>query len=370
MRIKILFLIENLIGGGAEKVLCDLVNHMDQDAFEITVQTLWKADAEKFLRPGIRYRYCYASQSRVNSWRSRAEIALGLCYRLHIKDDYDIEVAYLECGATKILAGSTNKQAKKVAWVHCDLALKMSDPEAFVQKAAKWYEKFDRVICVSQNVKDSFDQLFGISEKTTVLYNTVDDVDIRRKAEAFLPDIPKKRRLTIVSVGRLSPEKGFDRLLRVHKALLDSGLIHDLWIVGEGNQRGTLEKTISEDNLYCSVRLFGYQQNPYPIMKEADLLVCPSFFEGFSTFVTEGLILGKPIVTTACSGMRELLGESEFGLITENSSEGLLEGMRRILKDEALRAAYADRALTRGKDFSARKLAQMTEDYLFDLIRD
>ena len=105
-------------------------------------------------------------------------------------------------------------------------------------------------------------------------------------------------------------------------------------------------------------------------MKEADLLVCPSFFEGFSTFVTEGLILGKPIVTTACSGMRELLGESEFGLITENSSEGLLEGMRRILKDEALRSAYADRALTRGKDFSARKLAQMTENYLFDLIRD
>ena len=110
--IKILFFIEELRGGGAEKVLCNLVNAMDQSKFEITVQTLWKADAEKYLRPGIRYRYCYDTRSKVNSWRSRGEIALGLCYRLHIKDDYDIEIAYLECGATKIMAASTNSRAK------------------------------------------------------------------------------------------------------------------------------------------------------------------------------------------------------------------------------------------------------------------
>ena len=192
--IKILFFIENLSGGGAEKVLCNLVNAMDQSKFDITVQTLWKADAEKFLRPGIRYRYCYASQSRVNSWRSRAEIALGLCYRLHIKDDYDIEVAYLECGATKVMAASTNSRAKKLAWVHCDLALKMKDPEDFARRSAAWYQQLDRVVCVSENVKDSFDRLFGIPEKTTVLYNTIDDEEIRSKASAALPDMPAKRR--------------------------------------------------------------------------------------------------------------------------------------------------------------------------------
>ncbi len=163
--IKILFFIENLSGGGAEKVLCNLVNEMDQSKFDITVQTLWKADAERYLKPGIRYRYCYENQSRFNNYRSRLEAATGLTYPLHIKGDYDIEVAYLECGATKIMASSTNRRAKKVAWVHCDLALKMSSPEEFAKKAAPWYAKFNQVVCVSQNVKDSFDRMFGIPEK-------------------------------------------------------------------------------------------------------------------------------------------------------------------------------------------------------------
>lgn len=122
--INILFFIESLSGGGAEKVLRDLVNAMDQTRFAITVQTLYPEDAGKYLAQGIRYRYCYPKASRWNDRRMRIEAALGLTYPLHIRDAYDIEVAYLECGATKIMAGSTNKQALKLAWVHCDLAKK------------------------------------------------------------------------------------------------------------------------------------------------------------------------------------------------------------------------------------------------------
>ena len=136
--IKILFFIETLTGGGAEKVLCNLVNAMDQNRFEITVQTLWKADAAQFLNPGIRYRYCYAVRGALTRVRSRVEALLGLTYRLHIRDDYDIECAYLECGPTKIMASSTNRRAKKLAWVHCDLQKKMHDPEGFAAKSKKW----------------------------------------------------------------------------------------------------------------------------------------------------------------------------------------------------------------------------------------
>ena len=368
--IRILFFIEELRGGGAEKVLCNLVNEMDLSRFDITVQTLWKVDAAQYLKPGIRYRYCYAGRNRLNNYRSRLEAAAGWTYPLHIKGDYDIEVAYLECGATKILAGSTNRKAKKIAWVHCDLALKMSDPQAFVEKAARWYAKYDRVVCVSQNVKDSFDRLFGIPEKTVVLYNTVDDASIREKALADHTDCPEKKQLTVVSVGRLSDEKQYDRLLRVHKRLLEEGLGHNLWIIGEGDRRSALEKQITEDRLADSARLCGYQMNPYPYMQKADLLVCSSRYEGLSTFVTEGLILGKPIVTTECSGMRELLGNSEYGLITENSEEGLLNGIRRMLTDSDLRADYAERAAKRGADFSARKLAERTEQYFLNMFED
>lgn len=368
--VRILFFIENLSGGGAEKVLCNLVNEMDQSKFDITVQTLWKADAGLYLKPGIRYRCCFDKKSKWNVNRSRIEAAAGLTYALHIKDDYDIEVAYLECGATKIMARSTNRRAKKIAWVHCDLEMKMKNTQAFVEKAAKWYDRFDRVVCVSQNVKDSFDRLFGIPEKTSVLYNTVDDAEIRSKAEAALPDLPEKHCLTAVTLGRLTNQKAYDRLLRVHKQLLADGHVYDLWILGEGAERPKLEAYISENRLADSVKLLGFCANPYPYIKAADLLVCSSRYEGFSTFVTEGMILGKPVVTTDCTGMHELLGDSEYGLITGNSEEALHAGLRRMLEDPSLRERYAAKAAVRGRDFFARKLTESTERFLIALLEE
>lgn len=369
-KVKILFFIEELRAGGAEKVLCNLVNEMDQNRFDITVQTLWKADAEQFLKPGIRYRCCHGHKTRLNNYRNRLETAAGLTYPLHIKDDYDIEVAYLECCATKIMASSTNKKAKKLAWVHCDLSLKMANSKTFAGKAAKWYQAYDRVVCVSQNVKDSFDRMFRIPEKTVVLYNTIDDAEIQEKAVAALPDMPKRRGLTTVSVGRLSEEKRFDRLISVHKQLLASGIAHDLWILGEGLDRNRLEQQILSTGVSESVKLLGYCSNPYPFMANADFLTCSSRYEGFSTFVNEGLILGKPIVTTECSGMHELLGDSEYGLIVENSEEGLLDGMRRMLCEPELRNAYAAKAAVRGKAFSARQLTEKTEQFLLCMLEE
>lgn len=369
-RIKILFFIEELRAGGAEKVLCNLVNEMDQNRFDITVQTLWKADAAQFLKPGLRYRYCYASRSKLNRYRSRLETALGLTYSLYIKDDYDIEIAYLEFGPTKILASSTNNKAKKLAWVHCDMEQKLRGKPDTIQKLHKQYSAYDRIVCVSRTAQDSFARLLGRETDTAVLNNTVDDAAIREKAIAVIPDMPPKRRLTIASVGRLSKEKQYDMLLRVHKRIMEEGIEHDLWIVGEGEERCRLEALISEDNLTNTVRLCGYQTNPYPYMREADVLIVSSRYEGLSTFVTEGLILGKPIVTTECSGMRELLGDSEYGLITENSEDALLFGLRRLLTDAKIREDYASRAAARGKDFSARRLTEITEEYFIKLIED
>lgn len=366
--IKILFFIETLTGGGAEKVLRDLVNHMDQTKFDITVQTAFPCAASKYVNPGIRYKSMYASESKANRLRYRAEAASGLAYRLHIKDDYDIECAYLEMGSTKVMAASTNKKAKKLAWVHCDLSKAVDDPKAYVAKTAPWYAKFDQIVCVSQVVKEQFDTLFQNRFPSTVVYNVVDDAAIRSKAMLTLPEGAEKRRFTVLSVGRFSPQKKFMRLLQAHKKLLDENLEHDLWILGDGVEREMLERYVSENHLDDSVWMPGFMENPYPFMREADLLVCSSIYEGFSTFMTEGVILGKPIVTTDVSGMRELLGDSEHGLIVENDDEAFLDGMRRMLTDHALCDKYAVRVAERGKAFSAAALTEKTEQYFADLL--
>ena len=367
-RITILFFIETLTGGGAEKVLCNLVNHLDQKKFDITVQTVWPCDAKRLLVAGIHYKSSFTSSSKSNRLRYRAEAAAGLFYQIHIKDNYDIECAYLEMGPTKIMASSTNRHAKKLAWVHCDLSRAVSDPQPYVKKAAPWYAKFDQIVCVSESVRERFDELFQNAFPSTVLYNVIDDDVIRSKALAPMPVAMQKRRVTVLSVGRFSQQKNFIRLLKTHKRLLGEGLEHDLWILGDGAQREMLERFIVDHHLSDSVWMPGFVDNPYPYLRSADLLVCSSDFEGYSTFMTEGVILARPIVTTDVSGMRELLGNSEYGLIVENDDQAFYQGLKRMLQEPNLREHYASKAFERSSVFSAEQLTMLSEQYFSSLV--
>lgn len=361
--IKILFFIENLSAGGAEKVLHNLVNNMDKEKFDITVQTVWKENPKEFLNENIKYKYIYPCFSKINDYKYRLGALLKTIYPLHIKDDYDIEVAYLECGATKVISTSTNKKAKKIAWVHCDLSKKISDIDEFKAKSVKWYKKFDKIICVSRDVEKSFKSIYGNEFNTGTVYNVIDDYNIREKAAesvadySFSKDVP-----TIVSVGRLSKQKRFDRLIEAHKKLLDESIMNKLLIIGEGDERTALEQKISVCGVQDSVTLVGFKSNPYPYIKNADLLACSSDYEGFSSFVAEGLILGKAIVTTECNGMKELLGNSQWGMITECNAEALAECIKKVLTDCSLKQEYEKKALERGREFSVEAAVRTAEE--------
>ncbi len=366
-RIKILFFIETIDGGGAEKVLRNLVNNMDQNRFDITVHTVFPGKAANLLTEGIRYRTMYSRDNRINRLRYRLEAACGISYALHIKDTYDIECACLECGSTKIISGSTNKKAKKLAWVHCDLKKAMADPAGFAAKTRKHYQKFDKVVCVSQQGKASFDELFSHRVASVIVYNTVDREEILRKA--LQPAEQNDGVPLVVSLGRLSEPKCYIRMLKAHRKLMEEGIVHHLLILGEGGERAALESYIREHNLEQSVSLPGFAENPYPYLKRADLLACSSIYECFRTFITEGLILGKPIVTTDVSGMRELLGDSQWGLITDNEDNSFYEGMKKMLLSEELRRSYGEKAKIRGADFSTEQLVRKTEEFFEDLLR-
>ncbi len=362
--IKILFFIETLSGGGAEKVLQNLVNNMDKEKFDITVQTVWKENPEKYLNKNIRYKYIYPCYSTLNNYKYRLSVLLKTIYPLHIKDDYDIEVAYLECGATKVISTSTNKKAKKLSWVHCDLSKKMSNLDKFKKKSVNWYKKFDKIACVSQDVEKSFKSIYGNEFDTEVIYNVIDDYSIREKADENVEDYSFEEKIpTIVSVGRLSKEKRFDRLIEAHKALLDEGFFNKLLIIGEGDERENIEQLIKSSGVQKTVTLSGFKSNPYPYIKKADLLACSSDYEGFSSFVAEGLILRKAIVTTNCTGMEELLGSSQYGIITEFNAQALAEGIKKLLTDNSLKEKYESNASERSKSFSIEEAVKKTEHF-------
>lgn len=363
-KIKILFFIQCLSYkgslGGAEKVLITLVNNMDKSRFDITVQTLFPDPFSASLCKDVKYKYCYPSNNAITELVYRVEAQLGMVYPLYIKDDYDIEVAYLECDATKVIAASTNKKARKIAWVHKDFETGLSDKQRFVRKTEGKYKKFDKVVCVSNKCKQSFDTLFSHRFDSMVIYNAIDENEIRQKADNVTSTI-KKRKYTICTVGRFSPQKNYPRLLKTCKKLVREGYDFDLWIIGDGILRPQIEKYIRENDLEAVVTLFGFQSNPYPYMKEADLLICSSDFEGFSTFVAEGVILGKPVFTTECSGMHELLDDYDGGTIVKNNDDAFCSGLREYLRNNKKQEIYVHHA------FSLEKLVKANEE-LFESI--
>lgn len=367
--IKILFFIDSISGGGAEKVLRNLVNNMDQSKFDITVQTINDSvKADTLLKDGIRYKTINRFKNRVLNklyqYWIRLCAELKILYPLYIKDDYDIEVAYLECGPTKIIASSTNKKAVKIAWVHCDLEKKEKFVDS-IEKSRKYYKRFDKVVCVSHSVKQSFEKLFGKDAETIVLYNVNDENEILERAEVKIPVLPKRKNAgrLFVAVGRLTWQKGFDRLIECCRQLRDENYCFELWILGEGEERIHLEEMIQKYHLNDCVSLTGFISNPYPYIKNADILICSSRYEGISTVITEGLILGKAIVTTDCTGMQELLGNSEYGLVTEESTEALCFGIKKMLDKQELIVTYSQKAKQRGDIFKKQGTVESTEKF-------
>lgn len=361
--IKILFFIPRLSEGGAEKVLRNLVNNLDQSKFDITVQTVDDCNHKKYLADGIHYKSINRCKTKfgkklMNYWY-RFCTEFKLTYPLYIKDDYDIEVAYLECGATKVMAASTNKNALKLAWVHCDLQKKGNTDE----KYGRYYSKFDKVVCVSQSVKESFDELFGEYAESVVLYNVIDEDEILKKASDTVEWNCKPEQKRLLAVGRLSQEKNYTYLIDTCGKLWDEGYKFHLNILGEGPEKENLEQKIKKLNLQRFVELKGFTDNPYPWINSADIVICSSVYEGLSTIVLESLILGKPVVTTPCGGMKELLGDSDYGLITDDTEDGLYKGIRTIIDSPELEKKYADVARNRGYDFYKEKVITETEDF-------
>lgn len=372
MKKKILFLIPNLKHGGAEKVLVNLVNNLDPEKYDITVRTLFDEGVHRdSLKPHVRYLPGLKKSFPGNTTLMKC-FPVKFLWKFWVKEHYDIAVSYLEGPTSRILSGCTDPDTRKVAWVHIELENPKKASIGFRSpvEAEQAYNSFDRIIAVSSNVRDCLKENLRITAPVDVLYNTNETEQILERSleepqnAAFEPG----REISVCSVAKLTKTKGFDRLLNVHKRLLDEGLHHHIYILGIGEEQSALEKQMKELRLEDSVTLLGFHKNPYQYVSRCDLYVCSSWREGFSTAVTEALIVGTPVVSTDCSGARELLGaEDEYGMVVENSEEGIYQGMKRMLADPALLAHYKEKAKERGSFFSRTETVRVVEEMLDNL---
>lgn len=371
MKKKILFLIPNLKHGGAEKVLVNLVNNVNPEKYDVTVQTIFDVGVHRDgLKPQVRYvpglKYEFRGYSHLFKLFSPKFL-----YRYFVREHYDIVVAYLEGVAARIISGCSNLGTKKICWLHTEFMHPQAAATGFrsFSEAQKCYGAFDRIVTVSKRVQDQFLCNVGKRVPVSVLYNTNETEQIlERSAENpenpnFQPD-----QLSVCAIGRLNEVKGFDRLLNAHLRLQSEGIAHRVFILGTGEDKVKLTQAAKLAGAEDSFRMLGFCENPYAILSRCDLFICSSRREGFSTAVTESLIVGTPVVSTDCSGARELLGEhDEYGIVVENSEEGIYQGMKRMLSDPEVLAHYKKQAKLRGSFFSRTETVQAVEEMLDSL---
>ena len=328
---KVMFMIPHLKGGGAERVLIDLLGRLDQKKFEITLIVLQHQGVYLDQIPaGINVQYLmkgsgwmYWLQSRIIKYFRKSY------YRLKIKEQYDVEIAFLEGMATNLIAHSPNKASKKIAWIHTDMHKNHWTKNMFYPgDEARCYCHFDDLIFVSNDSVAAFkDRFKHVDVSLRVIPNPVIPEQIIKKAEAFEVNYPRQ---TIVTIGRLNPQKGFDILIRAFAKIVERFEV-DLVIVGEGPQRVELEKLIDSLQLSHCVKLLGYQENPYPYMKSANIFMSSSRTEGYPIVLLEALVLNKAIVATKITGNQEILNDGEAGLMCECSADGMVEVLSQIL---------------------------------------
>ena len=375
MRRKVFFFIESLAGGGAEKVLATLVQHLDKSKFDVTVCVV---------SGGGRYedevKQCCNYKTLLNIPSSPIErviykikhhliykwLPMWLVYKMFIPKRNDVEVAFVEGFATKILSFSCNKHARKYAWVHTDLSKNHWTDNVYKNREEETccYGRYDRVLGVSNTVCAAFQkELPLVNVPVMTMYNVIDSEEILSKSQEPL-EKKEKRGIRLVTAGRLEFQKGYTRLLRIVDRLMHEGSDIELWILGEGSERIVLEQYIEEHHLQERVSLLGFQPNPYKYLATGDLFVCSSLAEGYSTAVAEALILGLPVVTTDCSGMSELLRIGECGFITDYNEEALYEGMKQVLNTPDMLKFYTEKAKDRSGDFSIDRLIEPFENLL------
>lgn len=344
---KILIRIGSLRHGGAEKVLVTFLKNLPPDLYEIDLllnlySGKYLADVPDFvnvlyLNKGEMITTNRLQDIPVKAFRVMYQFVLKkfpkLLYSTILKNKkYDIEFAAIHGFRDEIL-NSPLKNSKKIVWIHNDL--RKTHFHNYTDNEIRKFFGFDKIMVISQHIQKDFESLAkNEDEKSRIVrvYNPLDTEEILQKAGREKEEVPNAVPI-FVSVGTVFPQKGFDRLLKVHQKLLEEGFNHRLKIVGDGYDFENIKKLKSDLGVVDTAYMTGFTDNPYPHFRNADFFVLSSRYEGFPTVLFEAITLKKKIIATEVSGVREMLENGKLGLIVENSEQGIYDGMKKALEN-------------------------------------
>ena len=363
---KILFCVYGLGIGGIEKCLVNLINTLPVDQYQVDLLLM---NPEEALKPEIkrevRYldalRYVANTTDTMDMIRRKGGIikhpgvvARYCAFRIAVKlrrsawkvfhslpEVYDIAVAYSQNDYSPYYVIDKVRAKRKILWYHNGAY--GGSPRKYLRDK-KYYPAFDYVVAVSSDCKKMLQERFELPDnQLIVLRNICDTAAVKEYARAFTPANFESDAVHIVTVGRMTAEKGADLAVEACRILCAEGRKICWHWIGDGNRSNDVRKKVKQLGLIDSFILEGNQTNPYPFVYSADIYAQTSYYEAYSTTVTEAKVLCRPIVTTDVGGMRDQLTDGVNAFIVPVDAEALAAAIRTLMDHVNLRWDFSEK---------------------------
>lgn len=359
---RYLFIDGQLNGGGAERVLIDILRNFDYEHNEVTLLQVNAGGALIDEVPSqVQVVSAWSGYTREYSLAYRCSQWLDWDYPLRSQllkairgQHYDVAISFLEGMPLKMHAMITEVADRNYSWVHVDLFKYQYEVDQFRKgEEIRAYNKMDGVICVAKDTADAFLCRFpNCQTPVRVIYNPIDSKKIAYESDEYRV---AKGEFTICVVGRLSDQKKPHRVIRLARRIKDEGLRIKIQLIGDGDLRDELMKLSELSGVDDMVEFLGFHRNPFPYVKAADMLLSTSGYEGFSLVICEAIALGVPVVATKTAGPMEILDNDRYGLLCEHDDESIYQAVKRMYEDAELRRHYSEVGKERVKEFSVER---------------
>ena len=392
MKKRLLFVIDSLGIGGAEKSLVTLLNCIDYNKFDVDLQLFSRGGAfEKYVPKEVKFleipsylKYCstsffskYFSLKRATA-RLRYSIGLRLnkksthpdkarlfwTYTSKVinknKQQYDIAIAYSQGVPTFYVADKVYAR-KKIAWVNASLMIKGKT----LNFNNKYYNKYNHIVAVSQSAKEILQNNFSLlNDKLTIIKDLIDSNFINTLSNEPALEISTSLHPILLTVARLNNNhKGYDIALETCKILHDRGINFKWYAVGDGGFRKEMTQYIDENNLQDKFILLGAKVNPYPYFKACDLYVQTSRHEGFGLSIAEARILNKPVVTTEFDAVWNQMVQGKNGVVVPIDAVAVANAIQYLIENPDKMQAISEyqRTEKKGNIEELQKFYQLIE---------
>ena len=369
---RILFVAPNLGGGGAERALVNIINHLDRTRFEPHLALFQKEgvfltslanDVPLYELQPTDYGVLHRNWTRIRAINTlyqkiRPALIMSVLWQVNSVILMADKLYSFKCPVL------INEQNAPVSSRGTDSRRKPT------RQFTRWlYQQADHIVVISKGIATELAHEGIASSKITVINNPLDLTTLSENITEERSSLQK--RLTLVAVGRLAKQKNYPLLLETVAKLHQRYPLH-LWILGEGPEKARLTHLVEVLGLQEVVSFLGFQDNPWSYIKQADIFVLSSDYEGFGNVVIEALAVGTPVIATDCPyGPNEILVGGQYGiLVPPGDASAMATAIQSLFDDHAKRKKFQKMGSIRAKDFSVDKIVPQYENLFLELINN